>query len=104
MTPPERDDDPVESWTYRDHECRVYRSEDPVDGEPLWAGYARTKLPDAEDYSDADLDVPGELTTPVEGGWVGFSVAGGSRDAEQARREVEQLVDQVVELESTMDG
>lgn len=104
MHPTDRDDDPEEAWTYRDHECRVYASEDPVDGETVWAGYVHTSLPDAGSYSDSELAVPGELTTDVEDGWVGFSVSGGSRDAEQASREVEQLVDQVVELEATMDG
>lgn len=104
MRPQDRDDDPLETWTYRDHVCRVYASEDPLDGETVWSGYVRTSLPDAEDYTDSDLDVPGELAVGVADGWVGFAVSGGERDAAQARREVEQLVDQVVELEATMDG
>lgn len=104
MDAPDRDDEPVESWEYRGHQCHVYSSDDPTDGETVWAGYARTKLPDAEDFDNFDVSVPGELTSGVDEGWVGFSTSNDSRTADQTRADVEQLVDQIVELETSMDG
>lgn len=104
METPDRDDEPVESWEYSDHQCHAYASEDPVDDQTVWAGYARTKLPEVRSAEDLDLQVPGSLVAAGADGWVGFSVAGDSRDVAQTRDDVERLVDQLVELETTMDG
>lgn len=119
MDAPERADDPVETWEYRDHLCHLY-SHDSGDGETTWAGFARTKLPDAEDPDDVDVDVPGELVYGVEDGWLGFETTGdvgavdemdvgavGGMDADAVdgmKAEVERLVDYVIELETSMDG
>jgi hypothetical protein len=103
MVAPARDDEPVASWTYADHQCHVYAAEDDGD-ETVWSGYARTKLPEGESTEYPDLSVPGDLTTGVDDGWVGFAVTGENRDADTTRRDVEALVDQLVELETSMDG
>lgn len=106
MDTPDRDDEPVASWEYRDHQCRVYvsSSETPDAGAgAVWAGYTRSKLPDGADEPGPELHVPGSLVDGGEG-WIGFSVSGDDRDEERTRADVEELVDQLVGLESSMDG
>lgn len=106
MNTPDRDDEPASSWVYRDHQCHVYAAdaETPVDADdgPVWAGYARSKLPDGLRAMEAELHVPGDLT--AEEAWVGFTVTGGDRGEARTREDVEELVDQLVQLETTMDG
>lgn len=104
METPDRDDDPVESWEYGGRQCHVYAAADPTDGETVWAGYARTRLPEGESPGDLDVHVPGDLTEGVDDGWVGFATSDDPRDAEATRSDVEDLVDQLVELEASMDG
>lgn len=104
METPDREDDPVESWEYEGHQCHVYAADDPVDGDTIWAGYARTRLPDGESPETLDVHVPGDLASGVEDGWVGFATSDESRDVARTRADVENLVDQLVEIESTMDG
>lgn len=108
MSTPDRDDDPVESWEYRDHECHVYVADAESPGgageadEAVWAGYARTKLPEGLDDRETELHVPGTLI--ADDGWVGFSVSADDRDEARTRADVQDLVDQLVELETAMDG
>lgn len=105
MDTPDRDDEPVDSWEYRDHQCHVYAADgdSPAGGdETVWAGYARSKLPDGLEDGDEELHVPGTVTR--DDGWVGFSVSADDRDAARTRSDVEDLVDQLVDLESSMDG
>ena len=104
METPDRDDEPVESWEYEGHQCHVYAADDDVDDDTVWAGYATTRLPDGESPADLDVHVPGDLVAGVDDGWVGFAVSDGSRDAAGTRADVEELVDQLVELETSMDG
>lgn len=107
MSTPDRDDDPLVSWEYRDHQCHVYAADEeaPADAgsETVWAGYASSKLPDGSDDLESELHVPGRLTAD-EDGWIGFSVSEDDRDEAGTRSDVEELVDQLVELETTMDG
>ena len=103
METPDRDDDPVESWAYADRPCHVY-AVDGTGGETVWTGYARTKLPGAVDLSDRELQVPGTLEEREDGSWVGFAVSSDDRDAAGTRTDLERLVDQLVELETTLDG
>lgn len=109
MSTPDRDDDPVESWEYRDHECHVYVADAGAPGgageadEAVWAGYARSKLPEGPDDRETELHVPGTVITDDDE-WVGFSVSAEDRDEAGTRADVEDLVDQLVELETTMDG
>lgn len=104
METPDREDEPVESWEYEGHQCHVYAADDLMDGETVWAGYAQTRLPESESPADLDVHVPGDLTEGVDDGWVGFATSDGSRDVEETRSDVEALVDQLVELEASMDG
>lgn len=106
MSKPDRVDDPVDSWEYRDHQCHVYVADADTPGEAdeaVWAGYARSKLPDGLDGRETELHVPGTVTEEGNG-WVGFSVSAVDRDEARTRADVEDLVDQLVELETTMDG
>lgn len=104
METPDREDEPVESWRYEGHQCHVYAASDPVGEETVWTGYARTKLPESEDPGDLSLGVPGDLVAGVDDGWVGFAASDDSRDIGQTKADVEDLVDQLVELEASMDG
>ncbi|QLD91096.1 hypothetical protein HWV07_19420 [Natronomonas salina] len=104
METPDRDDDPVESWEYEGHQCHVYAADDDVDGDTVWSGYAKTRLPEGESPEQLDVHVPGDLVTGVDDGWVGFAVGDDSRDAGETKGDVEDLVDQLVELETSMDG
>ena len=103
METPDRDDDPVESWTYADRPCHVYAA-DGTGGEIVWAAYARTRLPTGVDLSDRELQVPGTLEEREDGTWVGFTDSSADRDAAGTRADLERLVDRLVELETTMDG
>lgn len=107
MSTPDRDDEPVATWEYRDHQCHVYVADGETPGgsgdEAVWAGYARSKLPEGSEGRDAELHVPGTLLEGEEG-WIGFSVTEDDRDEERTRADVEELVDQLVDLETTMDG
>lgn len=106
MATPNRDDEPVAAWEYRDHQCHVYVADGDSPGgddEAVWVGYVRSKLPDGRDGRGSELHVPGTLSTDEEG-WIGFSVSGEDRDEARTRADVEELVDQLVELETTMDG
>lgn len=106
MSTPDRDDEPVDSWEYRDHQCHVYATDAETPGEAdeaVWAGYARSKLPDGLDGLGTELHAPGTLIED-EDGWIGFSVTADDRDVGRTRADVEDLVDQLVELETTMDG
>lgn len=108
MDAPARADDPVRSWEYRDHQCHVYEAaggESPADAgeEPVWAGYVRTKLPEGAADLEDELHVPGTLTDAGES-WIGFTVSDDDRDADGTAADVEELVDQLLELETTMDG
>lgn len=105
MDTPDREDDPVDSWEYRDHQCHVYAADAGSPGgsdQTVWAGYARSKLPAGLEDRDEELHVPGTLTS--DDGWIGFSVSADDRDADRTRADVEALVDQLVELEASMDG
>lgn len=104
MDTPDRDDEPVESWLVDGRQCHVYRSADPVDGAPVWAGYARSKLPGGVDYEDGTVGVPGDLVVDDDAGWVGFTTSDPDRDAEETRGDVERLVADLREVEDTMDG
>ncbi len=104
MDTPNRDDTPDISWTYRGHQCYVYTATDPVDGDTFATGYVKTKLPAGEDSADLNVSVPGEFTTDRADGWIGFSTASPSDDIEQMTRAVELFVDDLLELEITMDG
>lgn len=107
MDAPARADDPVRSWEYRDHQCHVYAADGdvPADGgeESVWGGYVRTKLPEGVPDVEDELHVPGMLTDGGEN-WIGFTVSDDERDAEQTAGDVEELVDQLLELETAMDG
>jgi len=72
--------------------------------ETVWEGYARTRLPAAETADDLDLHVPGDLVTGAGDGWVGFATSEEPRDAAETREDVEVMVDQLLELETSMDG
>lgn len=107
MDAPARADDPVRSWEYRDHQCHVYAADGDAPGdtgeETVWAGYVRTKLPEgAADVGD-ELHVPGTLTDGG-GSWIGFTVSDDDRDADRTASDVEELVDQLLDLETAMDG
>ena len=104
METPEREDEPVESWEYEGHQCHVYAADDLMDGETVWTGYARTRLPEGETPEDLDVHVPGDLTDGVDEGWVGFAASGDSRDLQGTKADVEELVDQLIDLETSMDG
>ena len=104
METPDREDDPVESWEYEGHQCHVYAADGPTDGETVWSGYTRTRLPEGQSPGDLDVRVPGDLTDGVDDGWVGFATSDDSRDAAETRADVEDLVDQLIELEASMDG
>lgn len=103
MDRPESATDPAESWEYRDHQCQVYADAGAA-GETAWAGYVRTKLPEGEGPDDVPVDVPGDLVSGVDDGWIGFATADDAQDVAAVRVAVERLVDQVVDLEESMDG
>lgn len=104
MDTPKSAADPAESWQYRDHRCQIYAAADAPGDETAWAGYVRTKLPEGEAPDDVAVDVPGDLVAGVEEGWIGFATADDTRDVAAVRAAVERLVDQVVDLEESMDG
>lgn len=104
METPDRDGEPVESWEYEGHQCHVYAADEHVNDDTVWTGYATTRLPEGESPEDLDVHVPGDLVTGVDDGWVGFAVSDESRDAAGTRADVEELVDQLLELETSMDG
>jgi hypothetical protein len=75
-----------------------------VDDDTVWSGYARTRLPEGESAKNLDVHVPGDFVDGVEDGWVGVATSDDSRDVEETRADVEDLVDQLIELESSIDG
>ena len=104
METPDRNDEPLESWEYEGHQCHVYAASDDVDDDTVWSGYARTRLPEGESAKNLDVHVPGDFVDGVQDGWVGVATSDDSRDVEETRADVEDLVDQLIELESSIDG